>query len=119
MNTNPSRTRNLVPNADRTPEQRKENTRKAGIASGKARREKRLLSQEYAKLLADGFSVEGVPLTLAAVVSAILARCDSSSVALLREIREATEGSRVALESSNVAAVPFVFVDPPQRASEN
>lgn len=34
---------NLVRNEDRTPEKRKENARKAGIASGKARRERRQL----------------------------------------------------------------------------
>ena len=32
---------NLIPNENRTPEERRENARKAGIASGKARREKR------------------------------------------------------------------------------
>ena len=32
---------NLIPNENRTPEERRANARKAGIASGKARREKR------------------------------------------------------------------------------
>ena len=32
--------KNLIPNEARTPEERRENARKAGIASGKARREK-------------------------------------------------------------------------------
>lgn len=32
---------NLVPNSKRTPSERRENARKAGIASGKARREKK------------------------------------------------------------------------------
>ena len=32
---------NLIPNENRTPTERRENARKAGIASGKARREKR------------------------------------------------------------------------------
>lgn len=36
---------NLIPNEDRTPEERRENARKAGIASGKARRQKRTLAQ--------------------------------------------------------------------------
>lgn len=31
---------NLIPNSERTPSERRENARKAGIASGKARREK-------------------------------------------------------------------------------
>ena len=34
---------NLIPNSERTPSQRRENARKAGIASGKARAEKKKL----------------------------------------------------------------------------
>ena len=34
---------NLVPNSARTPSERRENARKAGIASGKARRENKLI----------------------------------------------------------------------------
>lgn len=34
---------NLIPNEARTPEERRENARKAGVASGKARRQKRTL----------------------------------------------------------------------------
>ena len=37
---------NLVPNEARTPEERRENARKAGIASGKARREKADLKRQ-------------------------------------------------------------------------
>ena len=36
---------NLVPNSQRTPSERRENARKAGIASGKARREKKTLRE--------------------------------------------------------------------------
>ena len=42
---------NLIPNSERTPEQLREQTRKAGIASGKARREKRDRKQRMAELL--------------------------------------------------------------------
>lgn len=35
---------NLIPNSERTPSERRENARKAGIASGEARRKKKLLS---------------------------------------------------------------------------
>ena len=41
---------NLIPNSERTPEQLREQTRKAGIASGKARREKRDRKQRAAEL---------------------------------------------------------------------
>lgn len=35
--------KNLIPNEERTPRERRENARKAGIASGKARREKKTI----------------------------------------------------------------------------
>lgn len=36
---------NLVPNENRTPEERRENARKAGIASGKARKRKKTVAE--------------------------------------------------------------------------
>ena len=36
---------NLIPNENRTPKERRENARKAGIASGKARRRRKTLAQ--------------------------------------------------------------------------
>ena len=41
---------NLIPNSERTPTERRDNARKAGIASGKARREKRDRKQRAAEL---------------------------------------------------------------------
>ena len=38
---------NLIPNSQRTPSELREMTRRAGIASGKARREKRMLKDIY------------------------------------------------------------------------
>ena len=40
MNGKDKRCKNLIPNSERTPEELREMTRKGGIASGKARREK-------------------------------------------------------------------------------
>lgn len=45
---------NLIQNSDRTPEERQEQARKAGIASGEARRRKRTLKEELEILLATG-----------------------------------------------------------------
>lgn len=42
---------NLIPNSARTPEERRENASKAGIASGKARRRKKSLKQKMQLLL--------------------------------------------------------------------
>lgn len=42
---------NLIRNEDRTPEERRENARKAGVASGAARRERRALKDSLLTLL--------------------------------------------------------------------
>lgn len=42
---------NLIPNSERTPKQRRENAKKAGIASGEARRKKRDLKLAMQALL--------------------------------------------------------------------
>ena len=42
---------NLIPNSERTPEQLREQTRKGGIASGKARREKKMFRETLESLL--------------------------------------------------------------------
>ena len=43
--------KNLIPNEERTPSERRENARKAGIASGKARREKKTIQKILSDLL--------------------------------------------------------------------
>ena len=43
--------KNLIPNEERTPSERRENARKAGVASGKARREKKTIQKILADLL--------------------------------------------------------------------
>ena len=91
---------NLISIKDRTIEEQQEITRKGGIASGKARREKKLLSQYYATMLAELYDVNvaGVSQKVSGyefykiVAKEILMRRDSASVSMLKEIREATEG---------------------------
>lgn len=78
-------------------EKRKENTAK-----------RKFLSEMYADFLADEFNVKqggetkkisGADL-VKTVVKTIVNRGDSSSVAMLKEIREATEGSKLNLSGS-------------------
>lgn len=91
---------NLIPNTDLTPEELSERNRRAGIASGEARREKKRMSQIYAEFLEKEHDVGTIdePLKLSghallsAVMSKILARGDAASVGLMREIRETLEG---------------------------
>lgn len=96
-----------------------EEARKLGRSGGKksvqVRREKKLLSQIYGEILAKGFEVGGEKLPLESVVGAVMARCDASSVSMLKEIREATEGSKIRVDAELSTPVPFVFVDPPNK----
>jgi hypothetical protein len=99
---NPSK---LIPNSQRTPEELREQTRKGGIASGEARRKKKLMASIYAEVLADKYEVtlngnkekiDGVKL-VKIITRDVLLRRDAASVAMLREMREGNDK----LEDSN------------------
>ena len=80
-----------------------------GIRSGEARREKKLLSAIYTEFLADRYNVTGSAM-LADTIAAILARGDSASVAMLREIREATEGSKTKMVGDDGGPVEISLI---------
>lgn len=95
---------NLVP---LTTEKAREIGKKGGINSGKARREKKLMSQIYAEFLAKEHNIigkDGTPEKISGsklldrVMSKVLSRGDSSSVSMMKEIREGTEGSKHKIE---------------------
>ena len=56
--------KNLKPNSERTPQERKELAQKAGKKSGEARREKRALKEELILLLSQGKTQEKMSLAL-------------------------------------------------------
>jgi hypothetical protein len=100
---------NLKPNTERTPEERRDLAIKAGKASGRARREKKVMTQIYADFLSKKHDVKGKDGIikkmkgedlLSGVMSKILSRGDSSSVALMKEIRQAIEGENFNLNGS-------------------
>lgn len=115
------RIENLTSNIGRTPEQLRERARKGGLASAKKKRAKMLLSAIYAEMLDDLYTVglgeKGKKkLTIDNVVQAILERGDSASVSLLKEFREATEGSKTQLTGPDggpiqVAKIERVIID--------
>ncbi len=76
-----------------------------GIKSGEAKREKKLLSQMYAEIIAKGFMVDGQRISLDQVTSSIMARGDSASVSMLKEMREATEGNKVKVEGGIAVSI--------------
>ena len=97
-----------------------EEARKFGSMGGKrsveVRREKKLLSAMYSDMLAKGFNVGGERLSLDQVVASVLERADSSSVSMLKEIREATEGSKTKMVGEDggpveISVIKRVIVD--------
>ncbi len=101
--------KNLIPNSERTPEEIKEMTRNGGIASGKARREKKLMSQIYAEFLDKDHDIIGKDglkkkmsgsEMVSVVLSKVLSRGDSASVSACREIRETLEGKKIEIETN-------------------
>jgi len=94
---------NLIPLNKRAKNVQREIQSKGGKVKAEKRREKILLSQLYADFLCDTMDIQftdeekkklnGTQF-VKEVQKRILARCDSSSVSMLKEIREATEGSK-------------------------
>jgi hypothetical protein len=90
----------------RSAEEARELGRRGGKASGKARREKKLMSQIYASFLAEKHKVkiEGAEKEvtgeqyLAAVMNKVFGAGGAPAVSLMKEIREATEGAKVHLD---------------------
>lgn len=98
---------NLIP--VRTKEEAREKGRNGGIKSGQVRKEKKVMAQIYADFLSKKHDVKGKDGLikkmkgddlLAGVMSKILSRGDSSSVALMKEIRQAIEGENFNLNGS-------------------
>ena len=91
-----------------------EEAKKRGSVGGKrsvqVKRERKLLSAMYADLLAKGFEVEGERLSLDEVASAIMARRDSASVSMLKEIREATEGNKTKVTGEDGGPVEISLI---------
>lgn len=103
---------NLIPNSERTPEELREMTRKAGIRSGEVRREKKRMATLYAEVLEKKYEVklDGLKKTITGrelveqAIMNILSRGDSSTVSLIKELREGTDGNKVELSGN-----PFVI----------
>ena len=111
---------NLIPANRRSKEEARENGRKGGIASGKARAEKKRLSTIYGEMLAGKYEVtingekqklEGAEL-VRFIMRDVLMRRDSASVSLLKEMREALEGSKMSLFGEDGGPVQFEIVEP-------
>lgn len=102
---------NLIPNTDLTPEELRKRNSKAGKASVKAKRIKKLMSEIYAEFLTEEHNIEGIKDKLSGnalvshVMGKVLTRGDSASVSLMKEVREATEGSKLLIDPIKIRVV--------------
>lgn len=116
----------LIPTNKRSKKEASELGRKGGIASGKARREKKRLSTIYGEMLAGKYEVtingekqklDGAEL-VRFIMRDVLMRRDSASVSLLKEMREALEGSKVSLLGEDDGPVTFEIVEPKRKDAD-
>lgn len=101
---------NLVPLSMRTKDEQREITRAGGRASGKARREKATVAAIYADLLASTYDITlhgkkskktGTALLKAVALDILQNAGAAARVAMLKEIREANDGSKVAITNQD------------------
>lgn len=93
----PGRKENLKPKTSA-----KARGRLGGIKSGKAKRIKKLMSEIYADILADQSGIkrgQGIPKVVEEILNGTDPKTTSARVALMRELREATEGSKIKTET--------------------
>lgn len=100
--------KNLKPNSERTPQERKELAKKAGIQSGKKRRERKELKEllEIALLLPDEETGEENQL---AITSALIKQAIKGNVLAYTTIRD-TLGEKP-IDKQEVSLKPPVIVD--------
>lgn len=107
MVTPDGKPKNLIPTSERSKEEARELGRLGGIASGEVRREKKRMSEIYAAVLAKKFKIkdeEGKDLEVTGsemigdVVAKIVQRGDSSSVSMIKELREGIDGNMLDVE---------------------
>ncbi len=88
---------NLRSLADLTTDEVRKIASKGGKKSAKVRKERKLMSQIYADILSNSHNLAGTGTSLDEVIQRLLA---CGNVQMIKEIREATEGSKVINEGA-------------------
>ena len=107
----------MVSLAKRTPAERKTIAKAGGIRSGEVKRERKFISAIYAEVLAKRLTVDTEAGTLnmtgeelvAHAVKTALATGGSPAVAMMKEIREATEGTKALMTIDNEIDIRLKF----------
>ena len=115
------KTENLIPLNKRSKEAQREIQSKGGKAAAEKKREQVLISRIFSDFLseehdiilrdAEGVAIKTDRLSAKALIkktmAGVLAREDSASVSLMKEIREATEGQNLTVETDNRLTIDF------------
>lgn len=108
---------NLVQNKKRTSEERRENAQKAGIASGEARREKRMIQAALQQVLDGTFDLDEDNKQISgykALAISMIKEALAGNVQAFKEIRD-TIGEKpkdtVSFENENLTGIEVNFVD--------
>lgn len=132
MEPNDKRSENIIPykfkKGDISSEEAAQRGRNGGKKSGKVRREKVLMSEIYAEFLAEEHDIEIDKKTRLKIsgknlvkytMEKIMAKNESHSVSLIKELREGTEGSKAQLTGANgkdlipnKITIEFIDVEP-------
>jgi hypothetical protein len=101
---------NLIPMNKRTKEAQRKIAKQGAEASNRVQKEKKLLSQIYGEILSDKLGIDGNGKTMKDLAREILTGSPliytpSVKVSLMKEIREATEGSKVQTTGSQTVTI--------------
>lgn len=106
---------NLIQNKHQTPEERRNNAQKAGVASGKSRRDKKFIQEALRKALDGEYTIDDKTLGgYDAIALRMIQEALDGNVQAFKEIRD-TIGEKpkdtVELESNTVSGIKIKFVD--------
>ena len=97
--------KNLIPNSERTPEQRKANATKAGIASGAARRERRTIAEALRLVLAEQANADGLSRQEAIVAKVVKRLYDEGDIRDLKVLADILGESVQTIDLKGIAPI--------------
>jgi len=104
---------NLIPNSERTPEQLREQTRKGGIASGKARRERKTIADALRKVLDEQANESGLTRQEAIVAKVVKRLYDEGDI---RDLKTLTDVLGESVQNINLNGVSPIVAESPEQA---
>lgn len=106
---------NLKPNSKRTPSELRRNAQKGGVASGKARKEKKMIKEALLKALSSKYTIDDIQLKgYDAIAVSMMKQALRGDVSAFREIRDTIgekPSDKLELDSNDITGIKVRFVD--------